>query len=145
MTSPLRRFSVTKPDGTLKTGEELQADADELIRDARARGERVRTELAANVVEARSTNQAATVTVTASGALKGVRLNDRIEKLSPVQVAASIMEAYREAAAQAAARTTEIAGREFGAERARQMFRNLDPDSGNADSESDETEERNQP
>ncbi len=60
----------------------------------------------------RSANQAATVSVNAAGGLQSVRLNDRITKLSPAQVAASIMEAYRSATAQVSARTAEIAGPE---------------------------------
>jgi hypothetical protein len=116
---------VTRPDGTLKTAAELQEEADRLIRDARARGERVRSELAGNVAEATSTNQAATVAVTATGGLQSVRLNDRIKQLGPAQVAASIMEAYQKASGEALARTAEITGREIGEDRARAMFRDL--------------------
>lgn len=128
MTSASRRFSLTRPDGTLKTAEELQDEANQLVRDAQARGERVRAELADNVAEATSKNQAATVTVTATGALQSVRLNDRIKGMGPAMVSTSIMEAYREASRQAAERTTEITGREIGAERAQALMRDLLPD-----------------
>jgi DNA-binding protein YbaB len=122
------RFSITKPDGTLKSAAELQEEADRLILGAQARTERLREAVAANIVEATSRNRAATVTVVATGALQSIRLNDRIQGMGAAMVAESIMEAYREASRQAVARTTEIAGEEIGEERARTMMTELLPD-----------------
>ena len=122
------RLSITRPDGTVKTADELQRDADQLVRDAQTRAENVRSELSGNVVEATSRNQAATVTVTAAGALQSVRFSDRARGLSPAQLSTSVMEAYQEASRQAAARTIEIAGRELGSDRVTSMMRELLPD-----------------
>ena len=85
----------------------------------------MRGELAGNVAEATSNNRAATVAVTATGALQSMRLNDRIKQLGPAQVAASVMEAYQKASREALARTAEITGREIGEDRARAMLRDL--------------------
>lgn len=130
-----RTFSLTRPDGTLKTADEMQHEADTLIRDAQARGERMRAEIADNVVEATSKNQTATVSVTAGGTLQSVRLSDRIKGMGAAMLSAWIMEAYREACCQATARTSEIAGREIGEERAANMLSGLLPKFDDADEE----------
>jgi len=128
VTSSARRFSLTKPDGTLKTADELQAEADEMVRNAQQRAQQLQAAIADNVVEATSKDQAATVTVTAAGALRSVRLNDRIKSMGPAKVSTSIMEAYQAAARQAAARTVEIAQQHSGDERVVRMMRDLMPD-----------------
>lgn len=128
MTSRPRNFTLTKPDGTLKTAQELQEDASRLVADARERGERMRAQLVDNVVEATSQNQAATVTVTASGAMQSVRLSDRVKGMGPAKIAASVMEAYQDATRQAAARTAEITEQEVGDERVTSLMRELLPD-----------------
>ena len=126
MTSP-RSLSITKPDGSLKTAEELQRDAEQLVRDAKARADRIRAGLADNIVEATSKNQAASVTVTATGALRSVRFSERSKGMSPPQLSAAVMEAYQQASQQAAAQTIEITEREIGDERVTGMMRDLLP------------------
>ena len=127
MTSPLRHFSITKPDGTLKSADELQAEANQLVSDAQSRAAKLRTAITANVVEATSRNQATTVSVQATGALLSIRLSDRVKSMGPALIASSIMEAYQEASRQAAARTMEITG-ELADGRATAMMRDLLPD-----------------
>ena len=128
MSSPLHGFSIRRPDGTLKDPEELRADAAKLIAAGQARAERMKTELAANVAEASSRDQAATGAVTAVGGLQSVRLSDRVKTMSPPQIAAAVMQAYREAAARAAARTQEIASQELADPRIVSEMQDLMPD-----------------
>jgi len=127
MTSPFHRFSMTNPDGSLKTAEDLQNEANRLVHDTQARARAMQEEIAANVVEVTSKNQAVTVTVTATGALKSVRLSDRIKGMGVAMVSTSIMEAYHEACRQAAARTLEIT-RQEGGDRLAELMRTLVPD-----------------
>jgi DNA-binding protein YbaB len=128
MSSPLRNFSLTSPDGTPKSADELQADANRLIADARARGERMAAKLAENSAEATSRNMAATVVVTATGALQSVRLSDRTKGMGPAMIAASVMEAYQAATRKAVARTTEIAAEEGADPRVAQMMLDMVPE-----------------
>jgi DNA-binding protein YbaB len=112
MTSPLRQFSVTNPDGSRKTPAQLQQSATQLVRDAQQRAERIGQELRENVVTASSRDQAATVTVTATGSLQSVRLSDRSKAMTPTQLSASIMQAYQTAVQEASVRTIEISQQE---------------------------------
>jgi DNA-binding protein YbaB len=131
---PPRHFSFTKPDGTLKTAAEVQAEANKLVAEAQQRATHLKTELAANTAEATSRNQAATVSVSAAGALQNVRLTDRVKTMTPPQIAASVLEAYQQAARQVAARTLEITAAE-GSPRVTAMMRDLLPSYARPDEE----------
>ncbi|SHG58737.1 Conserved DNA-binding protein YbaB [Jatrophihabitans endophyticus] len=128
MGSPLQNFSLLKADGSLKSAEDLQQETAARVQDARARAQRLGAEIAANVVEARSRNGVATVTVQAAGTLRSVRLSDRAKGMGPAMIAASVMEAYHLATEQAAARTREIATAALGDERTARLMAELVPD-----------------
>lgn len=123
----VRRFSLTHPDGRVKTADELQAEATALTASARARADRLASALAANTAEGSSRNAAATVSVTATGALQSLRLTERVRSMTPNQIAEAVLEAYRTAARDAAARTADITQAEVGDSRVTAAVRDLLP------------------